>query len=113
MEGDFYRKPHKRRLLSDLRKKLFKTRRRALITMISALLVLYILFDNKGIIARVGLEMEKQEMEEKVKTAEQETKQLQSDLKTLQGDKKTIEKVAREKHGMAREGETVYKVKKD
>jgi cell division protein FtsB len=52
-------------------------------------------------------------MIEKVKAAEEETKRLQSYLKALEGDKKTIEKVAREKYGMARPGETVYKVKKD
>ncbi|MCI0707957.1 MAG: septum formation initiator family protein [Ignavibacteriae bacterium] len=113
MEGDFYRKPRKRKLVAALRKKLFNTRRRALITIVGFVLLLYVLFDNKGIIARVGLEMEKQEMETKIEVAKEETKQLQSDIKTLQGDKKTIEKVAREKHGMAREGETVYKVKKD
>ena len=113
MEGDFYRKPRKRKLISDLRKKLFKTRRRGIITVVSFLLLLYFLFDNKGIIARASLEMERQEMVEKVNAAEEETTQLQSDLKSLQGDKKTVEKVAREKHGMVREGETVYKVKKD
>jgi cell division protein FtsB len=31
-------------------------------------------------------------------------------LRALEGDRKTIEKVAREKHGMIKEGEEVYKV---
>jgi len=110
MEGDFYRKPHKRNRFRSIGKKLFKTRRRALITLGSAVLVVYLLLDNKGIIARVSLEMKRQEMAEKVRAAEEETKQLQANLKALQGDKKTIEKIARERHGMVREGETVWSI---
>lgn len=113
MKGDFYRKPLKRNWFNSVGKGLFKTRRRSIITIAGAILLLYFLFDNKGIIARIRLELHKQEMTEKVQQAEQETKQLQSELKALQGDKKTIEKVAREKHGMVREGEAVYRVKKD
>ena len=113
MEGDFYRKPQKRNWVRTARKKLFKTRRRGIITIASFILLLYILVDNKGIIARIRLESQQQEMTEKVKAAEEETKQLQSNLKALQGDKKTVEKIARERHGMVRQGETVYKVKKD
>jgi cell division protein FtsB len=81
--------------------------------MLAAILLLYLLVDNKGIIARLRLELQLREMVQKVEQAEQETKKLQSELKALQGDRKTIEQVAREKHGMVREGETVYRVKKD
>jgi len=38
---------------------------------------------------------------------------LQDQIKALEGDKKTIEKIARENYGMKREGETIYKVKKE
>jgi cell division protein FtsB len=76
-------------------------------------LLLYVLFGNRGVIARVRLELKRQEMIEKVRLAEEETKQLQAQVKALEGDKKMIEKVARERYGMAREGETVYRVKKD
>jgi cell division protein FtsB len=47
-----------------------------------------------------------------IRSAEAENKRLQAESKALDGDKKVIEKVAREKYGMVREGETVYKVKK-
>jgi cell division protein FtsB len=33
-------------------------------------------------------------------------------VKALEGDKRAIEKIARERYGMHREGETVYKVTK-
>jgi cell division protein FtsB len=38
-----------------------------------------------------------------------ETRRLQTELKALEGDARAIEKAAREKHGMVRDGETVYK----
>lgn len=88
-------------------------RRRALFLIAGTLFASYILFNNRGVIARIRLEHQRQVMIEKVKAAEEETKRLQSYLQALDGDRKTIEKVAREKYGMAREGETVYKVKKN
>jgi cell division protein FtsB len=35
---------------------------------------------------------------------------LQAQSKALEGDRAAIEKVAREKYGMLKEGETVYRV---
>ena len=113
MEGQFFRRVKKPRWVQGITRRVFKTRRRALLTLAGVLIVAYVLFNNRGIIARIRLEHERQVMLEKVKTAEEETKKLQSYLKAVEGDKKTIEKVAREKYGMAREGETVYKVKKN
>jgi cell division protein FtsB len=112
MEGQFLRRLQKPRWLHGITKKVFKTRRRALFLIAGTVLVSYVLFNNRGIIARIRLEHQRQVMIEKVKAAEEETKRLQAYLKALEGDKKTIEAVARERYGMAREGETVYKVRK-
>ena len=71
-----------------------------------------ILFGNRGILQRVRLQHQKAELEAKIRQAQEETKTLQSQSKALDGDKKAIEKVAREKYGMVREGEKVYKVNK-
>jgi cell division protein FtsB len=113
MEGQFLRRIQKPKWLQGITKRVFKTRRRAIVVIIGTLLVSYVLLNNRGVIARIRLEHQRQAMVEKVRAAEEETKRLQSYLKALDGDKKTIEKVAREKYGMAREGETVYKVKKN
>ncbi len=113
MEGEFFRNIQRPRWLQGITKSVFKTRRRAIIVIGGTFILSYMLLNNRGIIARIRLEHERQVMIEKVKAAEEETKRLQSYLKALEGDKKTIEKVAREKYGMARPGETVYKVKKD
>ena len=110
---EFYRKPQRRPRFRSLLKKVFKNKRRSVFLLFGILLFSFLLFANNGIIARVRLEQRRTEMIEKVRQSEEETKQLQAQVKALEGDKKTIEKVAREKYGMVREGEKVYRVKKD
>lgn len=113
MEGDFYRKTRTRSRIREKLKKLLSNRRLLLSVVGGFALLLYVLFGNRGVIARLRLEVKRQEMIEKVRFAEEETKRLEAQRKALEGDKKTIEKVAREQYGMAREGETVYRIKKD
>jgi cell division protein FtsB len=114
MEDQFYRTiPTPRHFFKRLLKKAVKNKRRTTILILALVLATYLLFDNKGVIARVRLESQKKELEQKILQAEAETKALQAQIKALEGDKKTIEKIAREKYGMARNGETVYRVKKD
>jgi cell division protein FtsB len=114
MENQFYRKlPAPRHLLRDILKKAVKNKKRSAIVLVSIVLAVYLTFDNKGIIARIRLDSQKRQLEEKILQAEAETKELQAQIKALEGDKKTIEKIAREKYGMAKDGETIYRVKKD
>ena len=77
---------------------------------VALIICMYVLFNNKGIIQRIKLERERKEMIQKIQQAEKEQKQLQEQSKALEGDKKAVEKVAREKYGMVREGEKVYRV---
>ena len=87
-----------------------KARRLGLILLVGIPIIGYVLLNPHGIIQRVRLELAKREMEAKLKEAEVEQQQLLDLSKRLENDKRTIEKVAREKYGMLREGETVYKV---
>jgi len=113
MENQFYRNLQPERFLKKISRSAKKNKRRTIILIILFLLFIYLLFDNKGIITRIRLEVQHREWIEKVKSDSIETKRLQEQIKALEGDKKTIEKTAREKYGMAREGETVYQVKKE
>ena len=113
MDGNFYRNIQPERFLKRIAQKAAKNKIRTLIFIILFILFLYLLFDNKGIITRLRLKAQHREWIEKVKSDSMETKRLQEQIKALEGDKKTIEKTAREKYGMAREGETVYQVKKE
>ncbi len=72
--------------------------------------LLFVTFSSKGIIRRVKLEEEKRKWKEKIIEALVEEKRLQEEIKALENDLGMIEKIARERYGMVREGETVYRV---
>lgn len=113
MDNQFYRNIQPERFLKRIAKKAAKNKKRTLIIVLFFILLLYLLFDNKGILKRLSLESQHDEWIEKLKADSLESKRLKDQIKALEGDKKTIEKVAREKYGMKREGETVYQVKKE
>jgi cell division protein FtsL len=110
---EFYRKPQKRSRLKNLLSKILRNKRRTIFILAGVFLSSYALFGNHGILTRIQLERQRSEMAAKLQQAEEETKKLQAQIKALESDQKTIEKIAREKYGMARPGETVYRVKKD
>lgn len=110
MSADVLRKIRKKADVRALFAKLWTNKRLSLILFLGFVLLMYVLFNNQGVIERMRLEHEKKEMLLKIQTAEQEQKQLQEQSKALEGDKKAVEKVAREKYGMVREGEKVYRV---
>lgn len=112
MDNLFYRKIRPRFDFKATAKKLLKNRRLLVICGVAVLLGGYVVFGNRGVLQRIRLQQQKAELEVKIKQAEEETKSLQSQSKALEGDKKEIEKVARERYGMVREGEKVYKVNK-
>ena len=112
MDNLFYRKSKKKFDVPAMLKKLAGNRRAMLGLVLGIPLVLFLLFGSHGIVQRIRLHGQKGELEAKIQQAGEETKRLQAESKALDGDKRAIEKVAREKYGMAREGETVYKVRK-
>ena len=112
MNSLFYRKEKKRWDFRGLLKKFLKSRRAVISVVIGVPLILFLLFGSHGIIQRTRLQHQKVDLEMKIQEAEAEAKRLQAESKALDGDKKAIEKVAREKYGMVRDGETVYKVNK-
>jgi cell division protein FtsB len=113
MDNQFYRNIQPERFLKRITKKAAKNKKRTTLLVLLFFLVLYLLFDNKGILQRLNLESQHDEWIQKLKADSIETKRLQNQIKALEGDKKTIEKIAREQYGMKREGETVYQVKKE
>lgn len=73
----------------------------------------YAVFGKKGILQRVELEMENRSLKEKLAQEQQKTILLQKEIEELKTSDKKIEKVAREKYGMVKEGEEIYKVMTD
>lgn len=113
MDDQYYRKPKPKQSVTLLLKKIIGNKRLLLTLLIAVPIVSFVTFSNKGVLKRMSLEAEKQAMQEKVQLALREQTQLRQESKALDNDNRAIEKVAREKYGMIREGETVYKVKKE
>lgn len=111
MDGLFYRKDKKK--LNEFLRKRLKNRRVVLALIIGVPLAMFVLFGSRGVLQRVKLQQQKAELELKIREAEAETERLQAESKALDGDERAIEKVAREKYGMLRKGEKVYKVTPD
>jgi cell division protein FtsB len=112
MDNLFYRKDKKKFGFPGILKKLVRNKRAMLGIVLGTPLVLFLLFGGHGIVQRVRLQEQKSELEAKIQQAETETKELQVQSRALDTDKKAIEKVAREKYGMIRDGETVYRIRK-
>jgi len=70
-------------------------------------------FGNKGIISRVRLESEKKQLEEQFQTEINKSEELQKEINELNNSENKIEKVAREKYGLTKEGEQIYRIKVD
>ena len=70
----------------------------------------YAVFGKKGILQRVELEMENRQLKEKLKTEQDKTLMLEKEIEELKTSDKKIEKVAREKYGMVKDGEEIYKI---
>ena len=106
----FYRKIKKQVDPENIAETIKENKRTTAIVVAAFLLFLYVLFNSNGIVARVRLEVKKSEALERIRSAEEEQKKLKDQSKALDGDPKAVEKVAREKYGMVRENEKVYKV---
>lgn len=111
MDDLYLRRLRKRRWLRG-RFGFWKYKKLLLRLLILLPILLYVLFNNKGVVQRIRLELQKREMEQKVQEAEAEGRHLREEVNAIENDLDAIEKVAREKHGMVREGEKVYRVQK-
>lgn len=111
MESPFYRKTRKSSRLRDALRRMTQNRRAVAGVVLGVPLVLFLLFNSRGVVQRIRLERAKVELEESIRKAEEETARLKAESRALDGDTKAVERVAREKYGMAKEGETVYRVK--
>ena len=112
MDEQYFRKAQPKNKLGRLLRKILRNRRILIVLLIAIPALLFFSFNNRGLLKRLSLESDKQALMEKNRQAQEEQRELQVQAHALDKDPKAIEKVAREKYGMIREGETVYKLKK-
>ncbi len=113
MDSMFYRKLSKGFDPRALLKKVLRNKQATFVVLFGVMVAGFIVFGNHGILQRIHLSQQKAEMERKIREADAETRALQAQSKALDSDTKAVEKVARERYGMARQGEKVYKVDKE
>ncbi len=109
MENLFYRKKKSPWDLREPLRRLLRNKRLLLVLAVATPLAGYLLFGSRGIIQRLRLEHQKVELEQRIRDAEADADRLKRESKALDSDRVAIERVAREKHGMLRSGETVYR----
>lgn len=113
MTMEFYKRIQPGRTIGRTLKKLLQNKRLVAVLAVVLFMCGYVTFGSHGILQRVRLQRQAAELARKLHDVQEETKALREQSKALETDRKAIEKVARERYGMARPGETVYKVKKD
>jgi cell division protein FtsL len=109
MDDPFYRKRKRRFDPRDLFRRLLRNKRLVAGLVLGVLIAGLALFGDRGFVQRFRLEGQKAELEQKIREAEAEQKRLQQESRSLDSSSATIEKVAREKYGMTRPGESVYR----
>lgn len=67
-------------------------------------------FGNKGLIQRIRIESEKKDLENMLEAEIKKTKELQNEIEQLKSSEFRQEQVAREKYGMTKDGEKIYKI---
>lgn len=81
----------------------------------SAAIVLFLLsaiFGERGLVHLVRLESEQRELEGTAFTLQQRNDQLRRRIDRLQSDDRYIERLARERLGLVKKGEVIYRVTK-
>jgi cell division protein FtsB len=90
---------------------LFKKFNIYIIAVIFLLGILFLFFNNNGVIKYIKLQKQVDELGEQLEEAEAENKRLQNEIDSLkQNIPAKVEKVAREKYNMIREGEKAVKM---
>jgi cell division protein FtsL len=74
--------------------------------------LLFILFNESGVVKYVKLKSQLDSLTIEIQKAEAVNNQLRAEIDSLKrGDPAKIERVAREKYGLIRQGEKVYRMK--
>lgn len=74
------------------------------------LILFYVMFGDYGIVSRIRLEVERARLQSQLDAEHRRTEQLNAQIQNAKS-LETIEKLAREKYGFSKPGETVYVIK--
>ncbi len=87
-----------------------KFRRRFTAGVLSLFMLIFLVFSDHGILKRIKLEVDNHSLQESINEQKRVNDSLGNRIRALQEDTLEIEKIAREKYGMVKPGETVILV---
>jgi cell division protein FtsB len=73
----------------------------------------YSVFSDKGLLTRIRMNREKERLSRMMEEEKKKQDSLKKEIELLNTSDKKIEKIAREKYGMTKEGEIIYKIEID
>lgn len=73
----------------------------------------YSVFSDKGLLTRIRMNREKERLSRIMEEEKKKQDSLKKEIELLNTSDKKIEKIAREKYGMTKEGEIIYKIEVD
>ena len=85
-----------------------KNKSSIIVFIIIAVVAVFIIFSNYGIVKRIQLEIGKKTLMKDIKKEKDISDSLSRQIKLLETDKLEIERIAREKYGMLKPGEKVF-----
>jgi cell division protein FtsB len=92
----------------------FKYNKIALIFIVLIIIQIIIsIFGSKGLLTRIRINSERKQLEQQLQQEIRNGEYLKKEIDELNNSDKKIEKVAREKYGMTKEGEKIYRIKVD
>ncbi|MCL4538059.1 MAG: septum formation initiator family protein [Bacteroidetes bacterium] len=92
------------KVFANIRKK------NALILLVLSIGLVYLLFDQKGLIQRLSLAGKKASLENRIEELRKENASMRAEITKLQTSDAEIERIAREKYFMHKNGEKIIKV---
>jgi cell division protein FtsB len=70
-------------------------------------------FSDKGLLTRMKMNREKERLSKLLEEEKRKQDSLKKEIDLLNNSDRKIEKIAREKYGMTKEGEIIYKIEVD
>lgn len=84
-----------------------------LLALIIFSVLIYAIIADKGLITRLKFQREKTKLEKQLIDEKKKQDTLRKEIDSLNNSDEKIERVAREKYGMTKEGEVIYKIELD
>jgi cell division protein FtsB len=84
-----------------------------IVAVLVSLLLLFSIFADKGLITRLKYQSDKKKMEKQLEDEKKKQEDLKKEIDELNNSNDKTEKIAREKYGMTKEGEVIFKIEVD